>query len=132
MSNERQQAVYEAFPLCLSSAGPEEVYGVGNYCLNVLSSHDDSVAYNIWALDSNREICDYAEKFSLAEDEKILLSNGFGDSKAQASPMFDQVMWYYTESLKYEKASGRKIPAIMWMHVPIIEFCLVYRKSKRM
>jgi len=130
MSNARQQAVYERFPLCLSSAGPEEVSGIGNYCLPVLSSKGGTAAYHIWALDSGREFTDYIEAFSLPSDEKIILPNCFGDGKVQASPLFDQVMWYYSESARLEKLYGRKIPAIMAMHVPIIEFCLVARNPE--
>ncbi len=130
MSNERQEPVYERFPLCLSTAGPENVYGVGNYCLPVLSSKDDTVAYNIWALDSNRQNCDYIKEFLLPEDERIVMPDCFGDGKIQASPMFDQVMWYYNESLRRERENGKKIPAIMYMHVPIIEFCLIYRNPE--
>lgn len=130
MSNARQEPVYEHFPLCLSSEGPEGVYGVGNYCLPVYSSDGERLAYNIWALDSNRQICDYIENFSLPDDERIVLPDGFGDGKIQASPMFDQVMWYYNESLRCEKENGKKIPAILYMHVPITEFCLIYRNPE--
>lgn len=130
MSNALQQAVYERFPLCLSSAGPARVSGVGNYCLPVLSSGSDTAAYHIWALDSGREITDYIEAFSLPPGEKIILPRCFGDGKIQASPLFDQVMWYYGESARLEKRYGRKIPAVMFMHVPIIEFCLVARNPE--
>jgi len=130
MSNARQQAVYERFALCLSSAGPDGVSGVGNYCLPVLSPGDDSAAYHIWAMDSGREITDYIEAFSLPDDEKIILPSCFGYGKVQASPLFDQVLWYYNESARLEKRYGRKIPAVMAMHVPIIEFCLVTRNPE--
>lgn len=130
MSNARQEPVYESVPLCLSSAGPEGIFGVGNYVLPVYMSKGDDVAYNIWALDSNREICDYIKAFSLPEDTRVLLPDGFGYGKMQASPMFDQVMWYYNTSLSLERTAGHRIPAVMCMHVPIVEYCLICRNPE--
>lgn len=125
-----QEPIYESLPYCISSAGPEEVSGTGNYCLPVLSSRDDSVAYNIWALDSHRELCDYREAFGLPEETAIILPDCFGCGKVQASPFFDQVMWYYRSSLEMERQNGKKIPAILYMHVPIIEFNLIFRNPE--
>ena len=125
-----EQQVCESIKGCLSESGPEEISGIGNYCLEVLSSKDDGVAYHIWALDSNRENSDYVERFGLDPDTRFVLPDGFGDGSCQASPMFDQVMWYYNESLRREKQAGKKIPAIMYFHVPIVEFCLLYRNPE--
>ena len=96
MTKTEMEAVYESFPLCLSQAGPEEVSGVGNYCLPVLSSRDDTPAWHLWALDSHSEVRDYVSLFGLPEDTRFILPKCFGDGHIQASPMFDQVMWYYT------------------------------------
>ncbi len=130
MTKEEMQPVYERFPLCLSEAGPDELSGVGNYCLTVLSADSDKPAYHLWAMDSHREFPDYLETFGLPDDTKVILPKHFGSGSVQASPMFDQVMWYYSESKRRETEAGRKIPALMFMHVPIIEYQLLYRNPE--
>ena len=130
MSNEVQQKLYESLPLCMSVAGPQEVSGVGNYRLPVYSSDGKSVKYNLFALDSGRNYHDFVESAGLPKDTKVVLPDCFGSGADQSSPLPDQVMWYYYESLKAEKAEGAKIPALMFMHVPIIEFNLIWRNPE--
>lgn len=127
---EEEEKVYESIPGCLSEAGPEEISGVGNYCLPILSSASDAVAYHIWALDSHAEFRDYVARFGLPKDTQFILPNSFGYGRVNSAPMFDQVMWYYQESLRREQAAGRRIPAIMYMHNPILEYCLVARNPE--
>ena len=130
MTKEEMEAVYESFPLCLSQAGPEDVSGVGNWCLPILSAHSDIPAYHLWAMDSHSEVRDYVSHFHLPADTQFILPRCFGDGHVQASPLFDQVMWYYSESLRRETEAGRKIPGILFLHVPIIEFNLLYRNPE--
>ncbi len=130
MSKEEQEPVYESFPLCLSSAGPEEISGVGNYCLPVYGKEVGAPLYHLYALDSHSEIRDYVKKFGLPADTAFILPRHFGDGHVQASPMFDQVMWYYRHSRGAEEEYGHKIPALMFLHVPLIEFCLMYRNPE--
>ncbi len=130
MTKEEMQPVYETFPLCLSEAGPEDISGVGNYCLTVLAADSDEPAYHLWALDSHSEVRDYCLYFNLPADTQFILPKHFGGGSVQASPLFDQVMWYYTESKRRETEGGRKIPAVMFMHVPIIEYNLLYRNPE--
>ena len=121
MSNAEQQPVFERVPLCLSEAGPEAVSGVGNYVLPVLAHDSDTVRYHIFALDSHREHTDYIERFGLPKDTRIRLEHPMCSGSAQAGPMFDQVMWYSRTSSDAEAANGAKIPAVMYMHVPLPE-----------
>jgi hypothetical protein len=130
MTKEDQEPVYESFPLCLSDAGPGDLSGVGNYCLPVYGRGSDEAAYHLYALDSHAETRDYAAKFGLPEDTKFILQNHFSDGHRQATPMFDQVMWYYNHSKEAERNAGHKIPALMFLHVPIVEFCLMYRNPE--
>ena len=131
MTTREQQAVYESFPLCLSQAGDEDIHGVGNYVLNVYSSKDESVAYNLFALDSNREMSDLMELFGVqGKDNNVILPFPMGMGKGQATVLFNQIMWYYNTSLKLEKEKGAKIPAVMFMHVPTLEFGLIHRNPE--
>ncbi len=128
---EEEERAYEAIPGCLSEAGPEEVSGVGNYCLEILSSTDDTPAYHIWALDSHAESKrDFVKYLNLPADTQFVLPSPLGNGSWQGGVMPDQVMWYYGESLRREKAAGRKIPAILYMHIPIPEYCLVERNPE--
>jgi len=61
LKKEKQQAVYESFDYCVSQAGPEELYGQGNYVLPVYGSDGEKVLFNVWALDSG-EYLTAAEK----------------------------------------------------------------------
>ena len=126
-----EQKVYETIPGCLSTAGPEKVSGVGNFCVEILSSKDDSVAFHIWGLDSHAESKrDFVKYLSLPADTQFVLPSHFNDGSWQAGVMPDQVMWYYNESLRREQEAGKKIPAIMMMHIPVPEFCLVARNPE--
>ena len=52
LDKESQQAVYESFDYCVSKAGDEDLYGVGNFVLPVLEHDSDKIAFNIWCFDS--------------------------------------------------------------------------------
>lgn len=132
LTTKEQEPIYESFPLCLSKTGPDDIFGVCNYCLTILSSKDDSPAFNLFALDSNREISDYIEQFGIKEeDNNILLPFAFGSRSVQAMPFFEQVMWYFNLSKEMEKENGRKIPAIMFMHNPLLEHNLIFRNPEQ-
>ena len=61
MTTAEQEPIYESYPLCLSQAGPEDIFGIGNYVLPVYASSSNRIAYNIFALDSHRDITDYKD-----------------------------------------------------------------------
>lgn len=128
---EEEQKAYERIPGCISEAGPEDINGTGNYRLDILHSDSDETAFHIYALDSFSTIGDYIRIFGLDKDTKFILPDSFANKNNQATPMFDQIMWYYTDSLNEEKKAGKKIPAIMYMHVPLMEFCLIERNPEQ-
>ncbi|MCR5262897.1 MAG: hypothetical protein K6D94_03410, partial [Clostridiales bacterium] len=61
----------------------------------------------------------------------FILPDHFGAGNVQASPMFDQVDWYYNMSKRREAETGYKVPALMFMHVPVIECQLVARNPEQ-
>lgn len=131
MSTYEQEEVYETVPYCLSQKGPDDIFGVCNYVIPVYSKDGGTIAYNLFALDSNREISDYIEQFGIKEeDNNIRLPFAFGSRSVQAMPFFQQVMWYYNTSRDMERKNGRKIPALMFMHNPCIEFNLIFRNPE--
>lgn len=125
-----EEKVYESISGCLNDSGPEDLDGVGNYCIPVLSSEGKETAFNIFALDSHREITDIIEKFSLDKNTVIMLPEHFNEGQTGATPTFEQVMWYYNTSKEAEKNAGRKIPAVMFMHIPLPEFSLIARNPE--
>lgn len=130
MPLETQQTLYEQVPYCLSEAGPEDLPGVGNYRLDVLASKSDDAAFRIWALDSQRENKDFIKQFGLAEDTRFVLPHPFGAGCQQGGVTFEQAAWYYDESKRLERECGRKVPAIMYFHIPPIEVDLIDRNPE--
>ena len=132
LTKAEMEPVYESFDTCVSKAGPENLYGVGNYLIPVYSGTDENkVAYNIFCLDSNRELKDELKLFGVeGKEDNAVLPFPFGMGKGQSMPLFSQVMWYYNTSLNMEMKEGRKTPAIMCMHNPILEHNLIYRNPE--
>lgn len=127
---EEEMRVYESISGFLGEAGPKDISGVGNYCLPVYSSDGKEIKYNLWAMDSLRQTKDYIEKFHMKKDTRIVMPDPLNDGGGDASPLFDQVMWYYNKSTQIEKENGRKIPGIMFMHISLPEFIIVTRNPE--
>ena len=121
---ELEMEAYKTLPGFLGEAGPEEVSGCGNYCVPVFGA-DGSPAYHIFALDSFSEVRDFRRNFGLPETTRFQLPRPMCSGSCQSTVMFDQVMWYYNESLRREKEAGKKLPAMMMMHVPLPEMWLM-------
>ncbi len=125
--NEEQQPVYESFPNCVSKAGPEDLSGTGNYFLPIKASEGDDIVFGIWGLDSHT---DARVRYKGLQHEDIILPYNFGGTDADhAGP--DQVTWYYDSSKALEKHFGRKIPSLMYFHMPLPEFNLIVRNPER-
>lgn len=115
-----QQLVYEGFPHCLSEAGPQDIGGVGNYVLPVSAHDGDDIVFNIWALDSNRYLSDNDwNDDSYKLPESCIGTNHYDEVK------FPQIMYYWNTSVKMERGTGHKIPALMFLHIPLPEHRLV-------
>lgn len=125
-----EEKAYEELPYCLSQRGPENIHGIGNYCLSVLSAEDDTPAFNIWALDSNRYIEDYAAMFGMDPATRFRLPDHFNEGANGAAPLFDQISWYFNGSAEMERKYGKKIPGVMFMHIPLPEYLEVLRNPE--
>lgn len=128
--NEVQQKIYESMPLCMSSAGPEEISGTGNFRIPVYSADGTDVRYNLFGVDSHSEFRDILTDFGLPADTRWRLPDSFGPGGGNACPLPDQVAWYMNESIAAEKAAGHRIPALMFMHIPLIEYNLIWRNPE--
>ncbi|MGI5895134.1 MAG: metallophosphoesterase family protein [Candidatus Merdivicinus sp.] len=124
LNKEYQQKVWQSFPHCLSERGPENVPGVGNYVLNILSSDQSQPVFRIWALDSLMYLTNH-EQFR--KDDKLAFhypNNPFGDTNYDFMK-FEQVEWYYHRSMDLEQECGRKIPGLMFFHMALPEHRLI-------
>ena len=118
LSREVQQQVYESFEYCVSEAGPVELSGVGNYVLPVYSYDENSIVYNIWALDSHGYLYDNMSQG--IKDPTVIEHNGSYFRKYEYIK-FDQIEWYLKASRMLEKYNGARIPAMMAFHIPLQE-----------
>ena len=125
-----EEAAYLTIPGCMNSIHPDPSFGAGNFCLKLYSCDGDRLLYDLFALDSHREIDDYIDLFHMEKDTRFILPEHFGDGATNASPTFEQAMWYYETSKAIEAQEGRKIPAVMFMHIPLPEFLQIARNPE--
>jgi 3',5'-cyclic AMP phosphodiesterase CpdA len=110
--------IYRSYPYNVNRVGPAGVTGTGNMNLLVRGSGSEAPAFAIWALDSGR----YAPAKIAGQvlDEDALL--GWGWMPTWDWIKHDQVSWYTRTSERLEREHGRKIPALMFFHIPLQEF----------
>jgi len=130
---EEEMEVYESMEGCLFTRGPKEIHGVCNCRLPVYAHDGDQPAYLIWAMDSNRYVTDYSRLFGLKREyglSDFVFPNHNNNGENGATPLFDQVAWYYNGSIEAEKQAGKKIPGVMFMHIPLPEYAEVLRNPE--
>ncbi len=126
LEKEIQEKVYEEYPHCVSKRGPEDIDGVGNYVLPIFSHDESRIAFNVWGLDSHHNVGDLRRSYGLPDDMRFQMPNPFAFGSDYSMPHTNQVFWYYQTSKEMEKLNGGKIPALMYMHIPIPEMYLIY------
>lgn len=123
----RQQEIYESYAHCVGTAGPEDIFGIGNYVLPILTNDEKSIAFNVWCLDTgdyNENLDKSVYKFKDSE----YIKNGYYTSVAGHENStydfikYDQQLWYYNTSTIMENYNKAEIPAIMFGHVCLPEF----------
>ncbi|SMF57288.1 metallophosphoesterase family protein [Pseudobacteriovorax antillogorgiicola] len=90
------------------------VTGTGETVSLIKSSDSDKPAFAVWTLDSGR----YAPSSFAGQSinqESVKYDNKWDWIRS------DQVQWYVSESKKIEKSAGRKIPGLMYFHIPLPE-----------
>ena len=101
VSKETQLAIYQRYPGCLMTAGPEDITGCGNYNLLVWSADGSRPVCNLWFFDSGT----YGEK---------------GVSK-YARVEQDQLDWYTSTAASLKAQYGESIPAYLFQHIIVPE-----------
>ncbi|NLO83640.1 MAG: hypothetical protein GX094_11410 [Clostridiales bacterium] len=132
LTNEEQQPVYESYSYCVSKRGPRSIHGVGNYVLPIFRSDSDDVAFNIWGFDTHNDMCTFGMAYGLPEDLRWhILPEHFAFGNHGEPLHTDQVLWYYCASKAIEAHFGRKIFGLMYLHMPLMEFCLIPRNPQQ-
>jgi len=115
LSREEQQVIYEGFEYCVSKAGEEDLYGVGNFVLPVFEHDSERIAFNIWCLDSGTTNMAAAIPHVKSTDG---LNEFYGHYERMEE---NQVEWYTETSKLLEEYNGAKVPGMMAFHIPLQE-----------
>lgn len=107
VSKDEMLKIYMAYPHNINKPSPKNVQGVGNMNVLINSSEGNKPVFNIWALDSGK----YAPQ--------TIAGQGLG---GYDWIKFSQIKWYYDTSVKLEEENKKKIPSLMFFHIPLIEF----------
>jgi hypothetical protein len=106
MPGKKQIDYYQQSPLCLTEDSPADVPGFANHTLQVLSSHDDAPALQLYFLDSHG-------------------SKGLGYAPLQQA----QLDWYRAvREATAAQNNGKYVPSLLFQHVPIEELIALYRQ----
>ncbi|MBT8398584.1 MAG: metallophosphoesterase family protein [Gemmatimonadetes bacterium] len=111
---------YMGFPANVNQQGPEGVNGTGNVCVRVFGSDGSTPLLHVWALDSGRYSPDTIAGQSVSADglrtyDRIRPS---------------QIDWYVRTSREAEARFGAKVPGIMFFHIPLPEFDLMWENRE--
>ncbi len=99
-----------SFPHCLSKFGDPELFGYGNFIINIMNS-DNTIKQSVFMFDSGRNICEpHRTEHGLPED-----MNGYDFIKKS------QIEWYKNSIAKFEEEHG-KFKSMVLMHIPIKEY----------
>lgn len=96
LSKEDVLDIYASYPYNINNDWQRGLHGAGNKNILIWDSARTKPAFCLWLLDS-------------------------GDEDGPRWIHTDQVCWYYRTSEKLEQDYGRKIPGMMFFHIPIPE-----------
>ena len=116
LDRETQQEIYESFDYCVSKAGDEDLFGVGNFVLPVLEHDSDKIAFNIWCFDSGTG--DIYTDAHAATD--VTVGDNTFWSHYETMEM-NQVEWFRESSALLEEYNDAPIPGMMAFHIPLQE-----------
>lgn len=92
---------------CLMKKGPSNLYGCGNYVINI--TEDDNPVYTLFMLDNGRYIEYLDEETNEAYTKEIYMG-------------YEQIAWYEWNVKGIEKAAGRIVPSMTFSHFAQPEF----------
>ena len=115
LTNAEQQEIYESFEYCISKAGEENLYGVGNFVLPVLEFDSDKIAFNVWCFDSGAAKGIY-EEFG----GHITIGDNIFCAHYETMQQ-NQVDWFEESATLLAQYNGGPVPGMMAFHIPLQE-----------
>ncbi len=109
VDEEQMLAFYRSYRHNVNGPTARGVTGQGNSHL-LIQGTNGRPAFNVWLLDSGR----YAPG--------TLAGQNFHGYPTWDWIRMDQVDWYYDTSVALERRHGRKIPSLMFIHIPLWEY----------
>lgn len=117
-----QEKIYESYPLCVSKGSLCGAYGDSNYVLPVYDAKGEKILFNVFGIDDSHKVGQFKETYGISTP--IYYPSGRHNGEGSVIT-FDQIMWYWQASEALEQYNGAKIPAIMFMHIPLPEFGII-------
>ncbi|MBD2867633.1 metallophosphoesterase family protein [Paenibacillus sp. IB182493] len=114
---EKMLQIYRSYKYNRNDGGAKGITGTGNMNL-LIGGHDSkNPMFNLWLLDAGR----YAPK--------EIAGQNFDGYPTWDWLRQNQVNWYSETSEALEKRYGRKIPSLMFIHIPLWEFRFMWFAS---
>lgn len=99
------------FPHCLSKFGDPNLFGYGNFIVNIMNSETE-LKQSLVFMDSGRDII---PEYMARDGVPAEMENGYDYIKP------DQIQWYTKEMTALKEIYG-KCPNLLYMHIPIKEY----------
>lgn len=118
IDKEDQQTIYESFEYCVSKDvkygyNGEELFGVSNFVLPVMSYDGTKVEFNIWGVDSGAYTDNPVENKAFPDGNYFLGKYEYIQQ--------NQIDWYDATSKLLEEYNGGMIYGMMAFHIPLQE-----------
>lgn len=117
MTEVRMLQFLQTYTYNVNANSTDGVTGTSNSLLLVQSSTSKDPAFGLWLLDTGRYAPD------------SINGQNFESYPDWDWVRMDQVAWYRNVSLATEKKYGRKIPSLMWGHIPLHEHRIMWFAS---
>ena len=111
---------YMSYSNNVNLRGPQGVDGTGNMHLLVRGSVEDAPRLVLWGLDSNRYVPDSIGRQTVAADG-LRTYDWIRPS---------QIAWYVETSRELEDRNGKPVPGLMFFHIPLPEFELMWENRE--
>ena len=107
------------FPHCLSKFGDPDLFGYGNFIINIMNSETE-LRQSLVLLDSGRDMC---EPHLSRDNVPFTKDDGYDYIKP------GQIEWYKKEITALKATYGNAI-SMLYMHIPIPEYKEVFKPEK--
>lgn len=110
LSRKKTVKLYSEYEHCLMLSGPDDVWGNGNYCINVLNS-DGTLKKTFYFLDSGSEA-------SKADMEKYGKAD---DGRSEYDGVKDTQVKWYADKVKENAEKYGESKSVLMLHIPIYQ-----------